>query len=443
MQTSRIGGLVLALALVASPAAAADEKQDDGAVVNDILQVLKERGIVDEGEYQRMAAKNARYEQEKEGFLPKIEWWGDFRFRHESFFYGRDDAGNDRNNRFRIRYRFRLSGKVNVNEYADVIFRLASGDNDDRSTNQTLGSGPDFDTDDIRLDRAYAKLTAPQEWSPFGGKWVAEIGKVPNPFVWKEDEDYMLWDRDINPEGVSLRYKKNFSDATRTFANFGYYIIDENSRNSDPHMWGLQGGVLHDLNEDVTLGGRATYYEFRSVDGNFIERGASGASGVTSAKGNVRDGIADGVPPGPIRVVHLTGVGKYKGFENWPIMAFAEWSKNLEATSSSLFNAGSEDTAWGVGFEVGDKKKWVKLGFGYYHIEANAFPAQFIDSDMFDGRTNQEGPVVYASRRILKNTDLNLTLFSSDVIDGSILPVSEQAQDSNRVRIMADMVFKF
>ena len=41
------------------------------------------------------------------------------------------------------------------------------------------------------------------------------------------------------------------------------------------------------------------------------------------------------------------------------------------------------------------------------------------------------------------DTDLNLTVFSSDVIDGDILPVSEQAKDSNRVRIQADMVFKF
>ncbi len=442
MKLSRIGGLLLALALVAGPAAAADDKQDDGAVVSEILEVLKERGIVDEGEYQRMAAKNARYEKEKEGFMPKLEWWGDFRFRHESFFYSRDDAGNDRDNRFRIRYRFRLNAKVNVNEHADVIFRLASGDNDDRSTNQTLGSGPDFDTDDIRLDRAYAKLTAPAEWSPFGGKWVAELGKVPNPFVWKEDKDYMLWDRDINPEGVSLRYTKNFSDATRMFGNFGYYIIDENSQASDPHMWGLQGGVIHELTEDVRLGGRASYYEFRSVDGPFIERGASGRGGVTSAGGNVRDGIAGGGND-PIRVFHLTGVAKYEGIEDWPMMVFGQWSQNFQATSSALYNAGDADTAWGTGFEIGNKKKWVKLGFGYYHIEANAFPSQFIDSDLFDGRTNREGPVVYASRQIMKNTDANLTMFFSDVIDNDIEPASEAVKDSDRIRIQADLVFKF
>jgi hypothetical protein len=443
VRTARIGGLLLALALVAGPAAAAEGKQADGAVVNDILEVLKERGIVDEGEYQRMAAKNARYEQEKKGFAPKIDWWGDFRFRHESFFYNRDATGSDRNNRYRIRYRFRLNGKVNVNEYADVIFRLSSGDIDDRSTNQTLGgSFPDFARDGIQLDRAYAKLTAPENWMPSSGKGVLELGRAPNPFTWKVGRDYMLWDHDINLEGVSFRYTHGLSDQTRLFANTGYYIIDENSKNSDPHMWAIQGGAHHELDEDFTLGGRTSYYEFRSVDGNFIERGASGFLGVTSAGGNVRDGIAGG-DNGPIRVFHLTGYAKYGGVEDWPMMFFGEWSKNFEAVSSAVANAGSADTAWGTGIEIGDKRKLVKLGFGWYHIEANAFPAQFIDSDLFDGKTNREGAAIYASRTIMKNTDANLTLFYSDVIDSDIEPAKESVTDSDRVRIQADLVFKF
>ena len=53
--------------------------------------------------------------------------------------------------------------------------------------------------------------------------------------------------------------------------------------------------------------------------------------------------------------------------------------------SSSSLQGGEEDTAWGVGLEVGDRKKLVLLGAGWYHQEANAFPAQYLESDMFDG----------------------------------------------------------
>jgi hypothetical protein len=43
----------------------------------------------------------------------------------------------------------------------------------------------------------------------------------------------------------------------------------------------------------------------------------------------------------------------------------------------------------------------------------------------------------------MKNTDANLTLFFSDVIDGDIEPASESVKNSDRIRILADLVFKF
>ena len=73
MKRSRWVRALLALALMVwgGPAGA-----DDGPVVEDILQVLKDRGIVDEDEYQRLAAKNAKYEAENESWMPEIDWYG-------------------------------------------------------------------------------------------------------------------------------------------------------------------------------------------------------------------------------------------------------------------------------------------------------------------------------------------------------------------------------
>ena len=57
MKTSSFVRLLLAIALVVSggPAVA-----DDGPVLEEILQLMKDRGMVVEDEYQRLAAKNAK-----------------------------------------------------------------------------------------------------------------------------------------------------------------------------------------------------------------------------------------------------------------------------------------------------------------------------------------------------------------------------------------------
>ena len=97
MRTSAFGGALLALVLMAwgGPSGA-----EEGAVVEDILQVLKDRGIVDEDEYQRLAAKNAKYEAEnKNSWMPEIDWSGDFRFRHESWWFDEDELGGEREDR--------------------------------------------------------------------------------------------------------------------------------------------------------------------------------------------------------------------------------------------------------------------------------------------------------------------------------------------------------
>jgi hypothetical protein len=448
VKMSKFGGAWLAFALVAWGAPAGAE---DGAVVEEILQVLKDRGIVDDVEYQRLASKNAKYEAERNSWMPEIDWSGDFRFRHESWWYEKDETGAERNDRYRIRYRFRIKGVLDINDYTDVVFRLVSGGNDNRSNNETLGSLADFDTDDIRLNLVYAKMTAPESWLPFPeGKAVLEIGKAPIPFVWKTSDmkkgkDFMLWDADVAPEGVSLLLSSKPTERTRLFATFGYYIDDENSQAKDPHFWGIQAGAHQELSEDVVFGARASWYEFRSIDSAFNARGAVGtaAGGVTSGAGNIPDGLNGDINGNPFSVVETGAYLTYGGFESWPITVYGTYARNMDATTSKLFpGAGSEDTAWGVGVEVGDSKEYAKLGAGYWHIEANAFPSMFIDSDFLDGRTNREGFAFYGSRQILENTEIKLTLFVIDEIQDEAA-FSASVSNAERMRLQSDIVFKF
>jgi hypothetical protein len=455
VKTSRFGGALLALALLflwgGEPARA-----DDGPVVEEILQVLKDRGIVDDAEYQRLAAKNAKYEAEQNSWMPEIDWSGDFRFRHESWWFDEDETGNERDNRYRIRYRFRLKGVVNINDYSDVVFRLVSGGNDNRSNNKTLGDFVDFDTDDIRLNLVYAKMTAPSSWLPFpDGKAVLELGKVPIPFIWKtsgmkKGKDFMLWDADLAPEGGSLLLSSEPTERSRLFATFGYYIDDENSQAKDPHFWGIQAGGHQEFRDDFVFGARASWYEFRSIDRLFNLRGAIGPIdgddqiGVTSGAGNIPDGLNGDADGAPFSVVETGSYLTYHGFEAWPITVYGTFARNLDAESSDEFSGvGAEDTAWGVGVEVGDSKKFAKLGAGYWHIEANAFPSMFIDSDFLDGTTNREGWTFYGSRQILKNTEIKLTLFVIDEIEDKLPAFLQSVENADRLRLQSDIVFKF
>ncbi|MCP3985089.1 MAG: hypothetical protein GY723_11920 [bacterium] len=396
-------------------------------MVEDVLEILRERGIIDEAKHAELVSKNQAYEEENQGLLGRIEWSGDFRARLEHLWYDRDDTGSNRADRTRARYRLRITGKAKVNDYTKVVFRLASGTGDIRSTNKTFGSGNDFDPDGIFIDRAYVEFKAPKTWLGESTGVKAIIGKTKNPFLWKNGKDYMLWDHDINPEGGALMVDHQFSDAMRAYVTGGYYVIDENSTSEDPHMTGFQGGVDYSPAELLDVGARGSFYSFASLNESFLGR--------STAVGAVTDD--------DYRVFELAGYLRYRGIEDWPVLIFGHYARNLDAGKVSSFTGSDEDTGWGVGLEVGDKKKYLKLGFGYYAVEANFFPAQFTDSDLFDGRTNRKGFTLYGSKQILSGTDLNITLFQSNELRSGLPVFASSVRNADRLRLQTDLVVKF
>jgi hypothetical protein len=435
---------VLGSALIVAMPAWAGEDQGS---MHDLIGVLKERGVIGEEDYEAIAAKNAAWEaREAEERKPALSFYGDFRARYENFVYDEDETGSERTNRHRGRYRARLGLNAEINDRATVVMRFASGDGDLRSTNQTLGSGVDFDKDDLTIDLAYAHL------SPFAGgrlgesgRLAFEVGKVPNPYVWSRGKDFMLWDHDITLEGVTTLSSFEIAEGLEAFLTGGYYLLDENSTSKDPHLWVLQTGFHATPAESVSLGARASWFRFSSLDSEFHARTVDGTGGATAGGGNIADGLSGSVGSEDVQVMETAAYLGLFGGTSWPVLLYATYANNLTAKASSLVPSlqDEEDTAYGAGFEIGDKKKYVMLGLGWWHIEANAFPSQFIDSDLFDGITNREGFAVYGSRSILKNTDLNVTVFVSDEIESALPAFAESVPDADRVRLQADLVLSF
>jgi hypothetical protein len=428
------GACALAAAVGAAPAARAGEPEP---VIEDVLEILKERGIVDDGQYNELVAKHQTWETKNGPLLGRIEFFGDLRLRYENFWYD-DDEVSDRSNRNRLRYRLRIGGKAAINDYIDAVFRLGSGENDHRSNNRTLGFDPDFGPDDIFIDQAYLALKAPKEWLA-DTTATAIAGKVQNPFLWKSGKYDLLWDPDINPEGVGLQLGYKPGEALNLFASGGYFIAKENGSNVDPHVLGLQAGGIWSAGEQVELGARLAYYSWRSLDEDFFTRAAS--------VGTILDGLTEGAPTnaaGNYNTGDLAVYLRFNGIEDWPILVYGQIAKNFDAESSDLFGAaGKEDLGWGLGVEVGDKKKLASIGVGYFHLEANFWPAQFTDSDLLDGFTNRKGWAFYISKELLPNTELGVQLFVSDEIRGSTPDFATSVSGSDRVRLQTDLLVKF
>jgi hypothetical protein len=88
------------------------------------------------------------------------------------------------------------------------------------------------------------------------------------------------------------------------------------------------------------------------------------------------------------------------------------------------------------------------IGGGYYHVEANFSPAQFTDSDLFDGYTNREGFLVYLARELFPNTELNVTFFSGEEIEDDLAfdigaLTGSTVESAERFRLQTDLVVKF
>lgn len=428
-----LGAAVAALA--AAPAASAAEAEP---VIEDVLEILKERGLVDEGQYTELVAKHQSWEAKNGPLLGRIEFSGDFRLRYENFWYDEDDF-SDRSNRNRLRYRLRLQAKAAINDYFDAVFRLASGENDPRSNNRTLGFDNDFGPDDVFFDQAYLIFKAPKEWLP-DTTLTGLGGKVPNPFLaqWKSGKFDVLWDADINPEGLATQIGYKAGESLALFANAGYFIDKENGSNVDPHLIGIQGGMVWGAGSEVEIGTRLAWYTWRSLDEPFFMRAAS--------FGAILDGLTAGAPTNEAGAYNTGDLAVYVRLgqiDGWPILVYGQIAKNFDAESSDIFgSAGKEDLGWGLGVEVGDKKKLVMLGIGYFHLEANFWPAQFTESDLLDGFTNRKGWAFYAAREILPNTELSVQLFVSDAIEESAA-FATSASGADRVRLQTDLLVKF
>ena len=308
----------------------------------------------------------------------KVSMNGDVRLRYQG---QNNDPGNSRD---RGRLRYRLGVTAQPTPGWEVGAGLASGPSDLRSTNQTFTNT--FSTKGINLDYAYTQYK-------FNDKIKAVGGKLKYAGYLYTASD-LMWDSDINPEGLSININHS-SEMGTTFANSGIWLLSESgSSNNDPFMvyaqlgqnfgaenlFGTLAGTYYTFEDNIALGSFAT--DGSNSDFNF--------GGIFALSGEI--GLKD-----------LFGYGIRTSI-------IADWVTNGDTVTD-------QDNGYLVGLKF-LKSPW-SFGYSYADLEANAWPDILPDSDRFDGLTGIKGHEIALSYTIMQNVVLGIDYYAveSDVLN--------------------------
>lgn len=344
----------------------------------------------------------------------KVSWKGDLRYRHENVDAEESVADQTRH---RVRARFGLTAKVNDSISATVQLATGGGNNDPRSTNQTLGSG--FDRKGVAIDLAYV------DWKAMSGLNV-QLGKMPLP--WQRVGSF-FWDNDVTPEGGAVK----FAGGPFFGSAFGYWL-SERSTAADASLIGGQLGLKGDLG-GMKLTGAVGYFDVGAVQGQVTATPSGCATAFNNAffggaQGNTTVTLA-GCPRllNDFNMIHVLGQAELK-LGSLPLVVFADFIQNQEADDL--------DTGYAAGFTLGKAgEPWTwELGYAYQTTEKDAAFGQFVDSDFAGGLTDAEGSVLRIGLAPAKNWTLNGTYF----LNKRFVDVGTE-RDYDRLQI--DMNYKF
>jgi len=348
-------------------------------------------------------------------WIKNINISGDFRYRLESI--DGETAGDwaTGRNRHRVRARFNIGTKLD--EEWDLGFRLASGSADPASTNQSLDES--FSTKGLWLDLAYF------DWHPLSVKGLNVFGgKMKNPF-YKVGKTELVWDGDLNPEGIAAKYVMPLGESDKLHINGGGFWVNEEAAGVDTSLWGIQAYINHDLqNKQYVLGG-LSYYDYGNIENKgdlTTPWGGDPSFFGNTATGSTYDSDFDIVE----------GFVEY-GFEyaNMPVSIFGNIVQNTVASTG-------EDEGWLIGFKLNKCKapgSW-DFRYNYRDLDADAVLGAFSDSDFIGGGTNGKGHELGLNYQLTKNIQAGLTYFVNERDRGS------GSGDRYR-KLQADLQFKF
>ncbi|HEV8265302.1 MAG TPA: putative porin [Gemmatimonadales bacterium] len=293
---------------------------------------------------------------------PQLRFNGDFRVRYEY-----TTQGNGAQNLDREVVRLRLGMTYPLREYLVVRGRLATGNPDDpNSTDVTLGRF--VDDFPFSLDLASLELNRP--------RWGLVAGKFINPLLATE----LVWDGDVNPQGVSGRVTLgNAGGVTGTLTAL-YFVVDQQVGDSGSDMTGGQLTLKTKAGARWQMTAAAGYHDYR-IRSLVSTRPPIGDGG--DIRGN-RLAPGNTAYLSDFNLLNLLFTAEYTGFgERFPLRIVGDYVHNSGATDLN--------TGWEADVYVGrvTRPGETRWRYGYAVAETDAILAAFAHDNTTLG-TNYE-----------------------------------------------------
>ena len=354
----------------------------------------------------------------------KIKLGGDVRFRGEAI----KQEYRDEDSRARIRARFRVTAEVN--ESWSVGLGLATGADDPVSTNATLTGG--YARKGLMLDLAFVDF---HPGAVAGLNLVA--GKMNLPFEVAEETE-LMWDNDLTPEGLAVRYRRGAGSRTEIFLNGALFDIRDTDPDDLGEAWmiGGQAGLDAILPGGVGLTVGAGYFNYEGAIGRYgfyrpnefygnTSRLWQGTTEIGGYSYNYRGYACD------FNIFEALGVVDF-GLREWADLAL--YGTYVNNTSADDQNAG-----WLAGGSAsrGRDRGAVKLSANYRFLESDAVIGVFTDSDFIGGGTDGKGWELGFTCGAAKGVDLSATWFLN------VKNVTDERFETEYQRLQLDVEARF
>lgn len=277
--------------------------------------------------------------------LDRLKVSGDFRLRSQH-----DRSDEDARDRTSGQVRARLGATFALNDLVTVGGRVVTGDNDDPNSSDVQLSNWDDDFT-VSLDLAYAQLNF--------GDLKLYGGKFPQPFARTD----LVWDGDVNPQGLGATYKHALGNGGALRANGLFFLVDERAGGSDSTMGGVQLGY-----DSPAFGG----FKY-DLSGAYYRYSLGSVAGADSGDWRTNRLNPDGTFLSDYELANLLVGATWQGAnEKWPVRVVGDYVKNLGAVDN-------QDTGYGVDVSLGRASKpgdW-RFTYGYSQTDVDAVLSAF------------------------------------------------------------------
>jgi len=375
-------------------------------------------------------------EKEWKGLIPKwvkrVKVSGDLRLRYEGIYNRKerqsDGSTKDIDDRNRYRIRARLFFDAPITDEISTHFMICTNQDqhwEATTTNQTFTD--DFSDKGIYLHRAYA--TYKPGW--LKGLEVS-AGKFKNTFLHTD----IMWDPDVNPEGIYERYQYKGFRNFQPFIHLGHMVVNEVNKDEDAYLYINQVGFDWNIGPiKWTLAG--SYYNWDNLEATKWLHKAEYKGG------------------GGNTFIDKAGEFQYAyDYNLWEAISFVRFKLGVLPTKlifDYIVNSADDvpsdqDTAYYLGFKLGKTKHkgdW-SLAYKYARIEKDAVIGSMNDQDFYGA--NRKGHKIKLRYMLFDHLQFGAAYFNTEPVDdwdptSPTFKNNKAREEEDRIQV--DFIFKF